>query len=204
MYPPARGPVSCGWKQGKVLPEVILGTLRPSNSCCPRHAAICEKLTIEPFAPLCVMRDRQFFGNGFFVPWGRHWPTVADVTLFNAPLLRISSAASAPSRSLSLDAICSRNAASGAFVSASANVAAAPRHAPFASAKRSALPSSDSGRNSKSSIPHVMPWCCRCAVNSLDSTEMKSPASTLPCSSATACTSPNFPNRFLSTTPQQT
>ena len=31
------------------------------------------------------MMERQFFENGFFVPNGRHFFTVAEVTLFKAP-----------------------------------------------------------------------------------------------------------------------
>ena len=204
MYPPARGPTSCGWKQGSVLPLSMRGTRRPSSSCCPKQAAICEKFTIDPLAPLWVISDRQFFGKGFFVPCGRHCATVALVTLFSAPELRMSSAASAPSRSDSREAICSRSAASGALASASANVAAAPRHAPVASASLSPRPASAAGFNSRSSIPQVMPQRCRCAVSRRDSTEMKSPAITRPCSSATACTRPCFPKRLLSSTPAHT
>mmetsp|Transcript_3396 Transcript_3396/g.13499 ORF Transcript_3396/g.13499 Transcript_3396/m.13499 type:complete len:246 (+) Transcript_3396:994-1731(+) len=204
MYPPARWDRSKGWKHGRVFPEIMRGTRRPSSSCCPKQAAICEKFTIEPFAPDCVISDRQFFGNGFLVPCGRHLVTAADVILFSAPDDRMSRIASAPSRSASLAAICCRSAASGTFSSASANVAAALLHAAAALASSSARPTSASGVRMRSSSPHVMPHFCSHTVRSRDNTDSRSPASTRPCSSATACTSPLLPNVFLSTMPQHT
>ena len=57
-------PASKGLKQGRVLPEAILGTLRPSSSCCPSRQLIWLKLTSEPLAPVTVMRERQLWGKG--------------------------------------------------------------------------------------------------------------------------------------------
>ena len=125
-------------------------------------------------------------GNGFLVPCGRHLVTAADVILFSAPEERMSRIASAPSRSARRAAICCRNAASGTFSSASANCAAALRHAPLALASSAARPASASGVRIRSSMPHVMPHFCSHTVRSLEKTDSKSPASTRPCSSATA------------------
>lgn len=47
MKPPARQEVSQGGKQGKVFPEIIRGTLFPSNSCCPNKEEIWVKLTYK-------------------------------------------------------------------------------------------------------------------------------------------------------------
>ena len=56
-------PASYSPKHGSVFPEDMRGTRRPSSSCCPRTQLIWEKLTIEPLAPLTVMRDRQLRGK---------------------------------------------------------------------------------------------------------------------------------------------
>ena len=202
MYPPARGSQSNGAKHGNVFPLAILGTRRPSNSCCPSAAAICEKFTIEPFAPDMVIKDKQFLWKGFFVPLGRQTLTVADVTWLSAPEERASSAASESGRSVTLAETAERNAISGTSLTCT-NASAADFAAAPALANSFTRNSSDSATKTKSSIPHVNPCCWRNRVSNRDNTDNNFPAICFPCNSATACIKPNLPNAFLSTTPVQ-
>ena len=47
------------------------------QTCWPRSAEICEKLTLEPFAPEVVMRPRQLMGKGLAWPSGRQTLTTS-------------------------------------------------------------------------------------------------------------------------------
>jgi len=85
--------VSNSEKQGSVLPDTMRGTRRPSSSCWPSSAAICDAFTIEPLAPVMVIAVMQLDGNGLTLPEGRHALMAADVTLDSAPELRMSNSA---------------------------------------------------------------------------------------------------------------
>jgi len=65
MKPEARGLGSYARKEGNVLPVIMIGTLRPSNYCCPNMTATCEWLTLDPLAPVTVIILKLLRGNCF-------------------------------------------------------------------------------------------------------------------------------------------
>mmetsp|Transcript_24752 Transcript_24752/g.86167 ORF Transcript_24752/g.86167 Transcript_24752/m.86167 type:complete len:223 (-) Transcript_24752:2120-2788(-) len=93
MWPPARGDGSNATNDGRVLPDAMRGTRRPSSSCWPRPHAIIAWLTNEPLAPEKIMSDSAFCGNSFTCPRGRHSLITSEWMGASAPLTASSSCA---------------------------------------------------------------------------------------------------------------
>ena len=191
---PARGPVSWGWKHGRVLPLVMRGTRRPS--LLPETRGDLREVHHGSLGAGWRINDSIF--RTLLGP-GQHLLTVDDVTLLSASLLRMSSVASAPR----------------ARADAWRSVREAPRPERARPPRRTPpgrcgdgqllpAPTSLSGRSNRSSIPHVMPYHRRYAVSRAESAEMKSPARTRPWSRRGVDETNALPKRFLSRIPAHT
>mmetsp|Transcript_55557 Transcript_55557/g.176395 ORF Transcript_55557/g.176395 Transcript_55557/m.176395 type:complete len:222 (+) Transcript_55557:533-1198(+) len=207
MKPPARAWTSCGWKHGSVFPLGILGTRRPSSSCCPRRAEICEKFTIDPLAPVIVMRESWLCRKGLYCPAGRQVLMTALVRGLMADDTRISRTASvsgrprscAPSVWLRASPASMTSSSSSSLTLQNAEVAASPRL--FAVLRCASLMASALGITMRSSIPQVKPFICRWYVKSRLNALSSCPLTVGPYTWWKAWTSPNFPNCALSSTP---